>query len=88
MCIRDRGLVVLEAGAFMGHAEACKPLVGSWGYAFHVGDGAGCRTGRQQNLNLGGTSYLDYELPPGKATFALHQGDHYDCKLPAGYLAL
>ena len=49
------------------------------------GDGTGCRTGRQKGLNLGGTSYVDYEVPPGKATFTLHMGDDYDCKKPAVY---
>jgi hypothetical protein len=80
-----QGLVVLEAGAFMGHAEAFKPLLGAWGYAFKVGDGTACRTGRQKGLDLGGTSYVDYEVPPGKATFTLHMGDDYECKKPAVY---
>lgn len=80
-----QGLVVLEAGAFMGHADAFKPMLGGWGYAFKVGDGTACRTGRQKDLNLGGTSYVDYEVPPGAATFTLHMGDDYDCKKPPVY---
>ena len=80
-----QGLVVLEAGAFMGHAEAFKPTLGSWGYAFKVGDGTACRTGRQKGLDLGGTSYVDYEVAPGPATFTLHMGDDYECKKPAVY---
>jgi hypothetical protein len=80
-----KGLVVLEAGAFGGHAEAFKPLLGSWGYAFKVGDGAACRAGRQPQMMLGGTSYVDYELDPGKATFALHRGDDYQCAQPPVY---
>lgn len=80
-----KGLVVLEAGAFQGHAEAFKATLGGWGYAFKVGDGKGCREGRQTGLNLGGTSYVDYEVDPGKVTFALHKGDDYDCKQPAVY---
>lgn len=80
-----QGLVVLEAGAFQGHAEAFKPMLGAWGYSFKVGDGSACREGRQKGLNLGGTSYVDYEVPPGSATFTLHMGDDYDCKKPAVY---
>jgi hypothetical protein len=74
-----KGLVVLEAGAFQGHADAFKEPLGAWGYAFQVGDGKGCRAGRQPNMMLGGTSYVDYEVDPGKQTFALYKGDDYKC---------
>lgn len=80
-----KGLVVLEAGAFQGHAEAFTPLLGAWGFSFKVGDGKGCREGRQPGLNLGGTSYVDYEVDPGQVTFTLHKGDDYTCAQPAVY---
>lgn len=80
-----KALVVLEAGAFSGHKERFKELLGSWGHTFKVGDGKACREGEQKGMMLGGTSYVPYVVAPGKTTFALHRGDDYTCEKPPVY---
>jgi hypothetical protein len=86
-----KGLVVLHPEALMDHDEALRPTYG--GRSFDVGDGAGnCARTRVEDKGfqrpvLGGTQYLELDLPPGTATFTFHRwpapaGIKDNCKTP------